>query len=233
MGFSGQIGRTGLILAAAGMAGAVLGISCAAKPPALAARATADENFNAAWDAALEVLAEYRFEIDRADRRAGVITTFPMVGRHWFEFWRLDAATPADVAEGTLQTIYRQATVTIHLAAPGGSTTRPTTLPAPARAPGAAAEYYVTVEVRTSRSDRPAPEVTSTSEAYEMFTGAVHLQRTAVTTTQPDRQPRYGVEAERQISAVTVDLGRDANLEAILQRRINSRAAKTLTLYPR
>ena len=178
--------------------------------PRRAARATADEHFNAIWDAAVEVLRQYRFRVDRADRRSRVITTFPMVGRHWFEFWRADAATPRDVLEGSLHTIYRRAGVTIRRAEVGTST---------ARVPG---RYVAAVEVRVSRSDRPVAHVTSTSEAYDMFLNPNQMARLPA---GGDPGGRGGQER--------VMLGRDRNLEKVLRHRINALAAKKLTIYPR
>ncbi|MDY7010565.1 MAG: hypothetical protein SVV80_07415, partial [Planctomycetota bacterium] len=118
--------------------------------PVVSPYGIADENFNAAWDAAGEVLRKYRFAIDRADRREGVITTYPMIGRHWFEFWRKDAITRRDVAEGAIQTVYRQATVNIRRQADSN-------------------RYLADVRVHITRSNLTNPQVTSTSEAYELF----------------------------------------------------------------
>ncbi|MGC9454665.1 MAG: hypothetical protein ACP5HU_07355 [Phycisphaerae bacterium] len=107
-----------------------------------------EPEFLAMWDATKEVLRDYRFELDRQDRRAGVITTEPLLGRHGMEFWRKDAATREAVCEGTLQTIYRTATVEI--------------VPEDG-------EYRPVVRVNVSRSDRRTPQVTSTSEAIALF----------------------------------------------------------------
>ncbi len=90
--------------------------SCAnhTRPIVPAATLTPEQqNFEAVWSASIKVLRSYNFEIDRRDRRAGIITTRPLLGRHWFEFWRRDAATPWDVMEGTLQTIYRKVQIEI------------------------------------------------------------------------------------------------------------------------
>ena len=162
----------------------------------------ADENFNAAWDAANEVLRKYRFVIDRADRREGVITTYPMIGRHWFEFWRKDAITRRDVAEGTIQTVYRQVTVNIHRQA--GSK-----------------EYLAAVRVLITRSNLTNPQVTSTSEAYDLFRDPGIPRSESLT----------GLEgpSEGKLSPI----GRDENLEQTLQQKINFLAAKKLTIYPR
>ena len=74
-----------------------------------------------------------------------------MVGKHAGEFWRKDAATARDLAEGTIQTIYRQAKVTIHPTADDGD------------------KFHAVVEVRTYRSNRQEIQVTSTSEAIDLF----------------------------------------------------------------
>ncbi len=171
--------------------------------PAMSPHGVDDENFNAMWDAATEVLGKYRFTIDRADRRAGVITTFPMTGRHWFEFWRKDAATPRDVTEGTLQTIYRRVTVNIRRKEAGGK------------------EYLVAVQVHTTRSDLPNPQVTSTSEAYNLFLNP-DMPRSASLT---------GLGGPS--GSKSVPLGRDENLEEILRQQIHQLAAKKLTIFPR
>ena len=192
-----------VVLAAAPLAG------CGPQPaPTADVRATADEDFNALWDSAVEVLRQYRFNVDRADRRSGLITTFPVVGRSWFEFWRADAATPRDVLEGSLHTIYRQAAVSIRRAGPG-------TASAPA-----IGRYLASVEVRVRRSDRQTAQLSSASEAYEMFLDPGALVPEA------GGEPA-GAAGDR------VDLGRDENLEKILQERINALAAKKLTIYPR
>lgn len=168
--------------------------------PAPEPQAAADEDFNAVWDAAVQTLRQHHFELDRTDRRAGVIATFPMVGQSWFEFWRADAATARDLLESSLHTIYRQATVTIRR---GGAES--------ASAP--AGECRAAVEVQVWRSNRPAGQVTSASEAYEMFLDPEALA--------PERAQGDAGGA----GAAPVALGRDQNLEEILAQRINSLAA--------
>jgi len=105
----------------------------------------------AVWEASRDVLRRYGFRLDRQDFRAGVLTTHPMVGKHFFEFWRKDAVGPYELAESSIQKIYRQVTVRLEPTQPGAETVEPI------------------VEVRVSRSDRKRPEVTSTSEAFDLF----------------------------------------------------------------
>lgn len=109
------------------------------------------ENFQQLWQASRKVLIGYHFHIDRQDPRAGVITTWPMTGKHIFEVWRKDAARFSDSGESTLQTIYRAASVTIRPTIDGQ-------------------DYEPVVEVFVSRSDKPIDSIASTSDAYDMFT---------------------------------------------------------------
>ncbi|OPX21398.1 MAG: hypothetical protein B1H04_06720 [Planctomycetales bacterium 4484_123] len=186
---------------------------CGQQTPVSAIPRTGGEaNFDIAWEAALETLREYRFRIDRADRRAGIITTYPMTGRYWFEFWRADAATDRDVLEGSLQTIYRTVTVRLRRKAPPA--TGPTTTSRPA-------ECFAEVTVHTARSDRPTPQITSASEAFEMFL-APH---------RPSSEARGGPVPGT--GANVVQLGKDPALAGQIQLRINSRIAKALSIYPR
>lgn len=64
-----------------------------------------------AWEACQAVLRDYRFRLDRVDRRAGIITTLPETSQSFFEFWRHDVDTPFDFAEATLRTVRRTAVV--------------------------------------------------------------------------------------------------------------------------
>jgi hypothetical protein len=120
-----------------------------APPPPLTG---AQGNFEAVWTASQKVLRDYRFDIATESRRDGTIVTSPLVGKQALEFWRKDAVTASELAENTLQTIYRTATVTIR-----PSDDNPDT-------------YVASVSVEITRSDKPAVTVTSASEAYGLFT---------------------------------------------------------------
>ena len=73
----------------------------------------AEKEFRAVWDASCEVLSSYRFNVNRRDRRAGLITTEPTASRHFFEWWRRDKATASGALENTIQPICREVTVQI------------------------------------------------------------------------------------------------------------------------
>jgi len=81
-----------------------------APPPPLT---PAEQEFQAVWDSAIDVLAKYRFKIDQFDRRGGTITTLPQGGRHFFELWRRDKVTTVGALENTVQPLYRTAKVRI------------------------------------------------------------------------------------------------------------------------
>ena len=74
-------------------------------PPAEMTRS--EKNFQAVWDAGREVLRSYRFTVNHRDRRAGLMTTDPMGGRHFFEWWRRDKATATGALENSVQPMYR------------------------------------------------------------------------------------------------------------------------------
>ncbi|NQU75866.1 MAG: hypothetical protein HQ546_06080 [Planctomycetes bacterium] len=128
------------VLGCTGRGGSVI-----STPPASPAQA----NFDAAWEASLDVLGDYQFRVDRLDRREMLITTFPMTGKSWFELARKDAATFRDALESSLQTIYR--TVEVRFV------------------PAEADTYQVKVRVAVSRANRPTIQITNTSEAYKLF----------------------------------------------------------------
>ena len=75
--------------------------------------AGASEEADRLWEAAQETLRRHRFQLDRVDRREGVITTLPVTSQHIFEFWRHDVATWSDLCESTLNPIRRSAEVTL------------------------------------------------------------------------------------------------------------------------
>ncbi|MFP4139913.1 MAG: hypothetical protein ACOCWV_03350 [Planctomycetota bacterium] len=116
-------------------------------------RTDAERNFQAVWDASLTTLREWGWEIAYADRRAGRIVTQPMTGKQFWEFWREDAATRHGALESSLQTIFRQAHVTVR------------------RREDAEDQYAVTAYVTETRSNRPQPQLEASSEAILMFRG--------------------------------------------------------------
>ena len=70
-----------------------------------------EDERDALFEACLDTLRDHRFKLDRVDRRAGIITTFPVTSQQAFEFWRNDVDTAYDVMEATLSTIRRRADI--------------------------------------------------------------------------------------------------------------------------
>ncbi|MHC4717209.1 MAG: hypothetical protein ACYS5V_09585 [Planctomycetota bacterium] len=185
---------------------AALSAGCAATRPPLCV--TGDKEFDAIWDASRSVLSEYRFVVDRSDLRAGIITTYPMVGRHWFEPWRQDAPTSRLAAMHSLHTIWQTVTVTVCKAEDVSA------------ADGRLARYTVGVQVDMRRSTRPTYQVTSTADAYDMFVGRKGVARSFAMYEGAGAKPGTAEE-----------IGRNKPLEAVLAKKILSRAAKSLTIY--
>ena len=65
------------------------------------------------WEAVQETLRRGRFQIDRVDRVAGVVTTLPENSQHFFEFWRHDVDTQRDAWEATLNPMRRWVEVSL------------------------------------------------------------------------------------------------------------------------
>lgn len=112
--FVGGLARLGLLPLVAILA--VTGCQAPAQPegPAIAyVRADEPHDRDLLFEAAGDALRKYNFELDRQDRLAGVITTFPDTSASWFEFWRTQPTPAYYWAESNFQTIQRQATVTL------------------------------------------------------------------------------------------------------------------------
>jgi len=217
--------RPGISLIAALLAAALAGCLNYSKPAAAPPELTAaQQNFEAAWGAAKRVLGEYGFRLNRTDRRAGIISTRPLLGQHYVEFWRKDASSATDLAESTIQTIYRTATVRIGPAADQ---------------PG---QYEAAVTIAVSRSDLPTMQVSSTSEAYSLFTmtGGRSSWLTDFGRTQEQAASAAGASQAGEESTTRrisprpagspwlVQLGRDKALEMRIAAEISAAAARRL-----
>ncbi len=157
-----------------------------------------ERNFEAIWQASRAVLREYHFEIDREDRREGRIETLPVTGQYFTEPWRKDAAGIDNLAESTVQTIYRRAIVTIR---PVADT--------PDR-------FMAEVEVQTYRSNEQASQISSTTGAIRLFQAERVSDRRKM---MLDRGRDWPVDA-------VTPLGRDEKLELKLAEDIQNEAAK-------
>ena len=67
-----------------------------------------DGRMESLWQISQAELKGRGFELDRVDLRNGVIETFPLVSKQWFEFWRNDVVDDKSLAQSSLHTIRRQ-----------------------------------------------------------------------------------------------------------------------------
>ena len=220
-----MIRRLTTVLITAVLAAALAGCLNYSKPVAPPQELTpAQENFQAVWAGTKQVLGEYGFGLNRTDRRAGIISTRPLLGRHYTEFWRKGVVSATDLAESTIQTIYRTATVNI----------RPTA-DQPER-------YEAVVTIEVSRSNLPTAQVSSTSEAYSLFTmaGGRSAWLTDFGRTQEEASSATGAGQTDKESTTRrgspkpadnpwlVELGRDKAMESRIAAEISTAAGKRL-----
>jgi len=71
------------------------------------------EEANRVWEAVQETLRRRGFRLDRVDRDAGIITTFPVTSQHFFEVWRHDVNTWPDLWESSLNPMRRRVEVRV------------------------------------------------------------------------------------------------------------------------
>ncbi len=60
------------------------------------------------WQLCQKELKKRGFTLDRVNRRTGIIETYPLTSKQWFEFWCQDVVTDHDLAESSLHTIRRR-----------------------------------------------------------------------------------------------------------------------------
>ncbi len=96
-----------IILALLFLALTVGGLGCsepiATAPEPLLVQAEVDQ----IWQLCQTELKTRGFHLNRVDRRSGIIETYPLTSKQWFEFWRQDVVTVYDLAESSLHTIRR------------------------------------------------------------------------------------------------------------------------------
>jgi len=175
-----------------------------------------EKAFEDVWQATLTTLRKYNFELDRQDRRAGTITTAPLLGKHITEFWRKDAATRTDAMESTIQTIYRIARVDIRPTAPKAGTFTPR------------------VQVSVYRSNRKRQRAGS---ANDILYGRRRRGREGYVEARPE--PAEAAASAKGAEPVTAGipahftpLGRDEKLEAKIRNAILANAGAPPTPEP-
>src|SRR3990172_3469060 len=108
------------------------------------------EHADQLWEAVQETLRRGRFQIDRVDRAAGIVTTLPEASQHFFEFWRHDVDTPRDAWEATLNPMRRWVEVSLTRADDGPWT-------------------QLAVVVHKERLSSPDRQFNSSGAAYQYF----------------------------------------------------------------
>lgn len=66
-----------------------------------------------AWQASIDELKGRGFQLDRLDRREGLIETMPKMSREWYELGGGDVVTGRDLAESSLNTLRRQVAIEV------------------------------------------------------------------------------------------------------------------------
>jgi len=146
-----------------------------------------------AMQAAEEVLGEMHFTIAKLDGRSGYIRTRPLTAAQWFEFWRSDNVGAFNAAEANLHSIRRTAELNIDQQNE---------------------KLCVGCEVNVQRLSIPEYKITSSSQAYAMFSAS-----------KPSMQ-RLELRPEQKRAVVWVDLGRDSRLETEIMKRIERKMSR-------
>ena len=136
---------------------------------------------NRLWEASSDVLRRHGYRLDRADRRAGVMTTWPEESQHFFEFWRHDVDTFKDRLEATVNPLRRWVEVQFKSAVD--------------ESPGT-----FQVVVHKERLSSPARQFKSSGAAYQFFgetlpstTGAIQV------TSEDDRWLDLGRDSAMEV----------------------------------
>jgi hypothetical protein len=153
-----------------------------------------EEDLEPLWEAALAVLRKHDFQPDRQDRVMGVIETLPTTSKQWGEFWRQDVADAYDVAEASMHTTQRKATVRI-VRGPDGPT--------------------VEVQVDVYRLAEPESQITSSSSALQAFSGALPTTEGRVARDDQDRRRwvHLGRDAQMETRLLARILSRTGRFE--------------------
>lgn len=142
-----------------GMLLAILASGCTAPaqpeaPTIMRVTASTPESYNQLFDSVATGLRHYTFRLDRRDRVAGIITTFPETSANWFEFWRPQPKPAYYWAEANTKTVQRQAIVQL----------RPVS--------GETGAYDLDIEVRRFAYSLEERQVDNSAAAMRIFSGA-------------------------------------------------------------
>ncbi len=123
----------------------------------------AADDYNAVFDAGVEVLRDLRFVVSRQDRRFGVVTTHPMTAGSAVEPWYVDSTTSGQVTESTLNLQRRRTRITLKPTSDGTQA------------------YLLAAEVTIERRQMPRRELNSAAKARLTYKRSVAGPRTLLT----------------------------------------------------
>ena len=141
-----------------------------------------------AMQASRDVLGRMHFEIEKADIQNGYIRTRPLAGAQFFEFWRNDNVGLKNQLLSNLHSIRR--VVELNIGRLNG-------------------ELRIDCKVHVQRLSIPQREITSSAQAYQMFTRSnISLQR-------------LEMNPEQEAAMVWIELDHDKKLEEEILKRID------------
>jgi hypothetical protein len=108
------------------------------------------DRYDALWEAVGDVLRSRYFELDRQDRREGVLTTLPDTTAAGFELWRPQPNNPYMWVEANVHTVQRQATVRLRQVEGEG-------------------DYEVDVEIERFRYNLEERQITNSAAALRLY----------------------------------------------------------------
>ena len=141
-----------------------------------------------AVDAAEVVLRQMRFNIEKADAGAGVVTTAPLTAGQFFEFWRSDNVDAGSALEANLHTLRRSVQM---------------------RFSEADGRVRIHCAIRVQRLSLPESDVASVSQAYRIYSRSTPtMQRIDVNPSQKEAMswielgddPKLAAEILRKIA---------------------------------
>ena len=141
-----------------------------------------------------DVLAKMHFTVDKADAERGLITTRPLAGAQFFEFWRSDNVGAFNSAEANMHSIRR--TVALNISLPAGPQGK---------------KLCIDCEVRVQRLSLPERQISSSTRAYELFSQSTSSMQS------------LKLNPEQKTAMAWVDLGNDKRLAAEILKRIKER----------
>ncbi|MEZ0265734.1 MAG: hypothetical protein ACAI43_13475 [Phycisphaerae bacterium] len=180
-----------------------------AKPAPAQVRAT---DFEAAVEAAKDVIRSYLAEVDRVDYRAGLVTSKPLVSKQFWEFWRPDTGTAGQSFDNTVATIRRTIFVTIE------------------RSPDQT--FTATPKVLVERLSLQERRLTDVVQYRQAFTGPIGSRGTI-------SRGQFSKDADDETDATLLPVrywyatGRDAPMEAEVAARLRDHLARTITAVAR